>query len=95
MNNNEAKNLSAETINSNAEIKRDEKVIPVIEEEVTIEKRVVESGKVRISKKANEYEKLVDIPLLHEEVSVERIPINQVIAERLPTRYDGDTLIIP
>ena len=70
-------------------------VIPIIEETATVEKRIVESGRVRISKQARELETTVDVPLLHEEVSVERVPVNKVVEERLPTRYDGDTLIIP
>lgn len=70
-------------------------LIPVIEEQLVIEKRVVESGKVRISKQIREVEETVDVPLLREEVSVERVPVNRVVEERLPTRYDGDTLIIP
>ncbi|MDQ3323049.1 MAG: YsnF/AvaK domain-containing protein [Acidobacteriota bacterium] len=70
-------------------------VIPVIEEQITVDKQVVESGKVRISKHAREIEENVDIPLLHEEVSVERVQMNQVVEERLPVRYDGDTLVIP
>lgn len=89
-----------QVINSNSENTPNERqesvnIIPVIEETATIEKRVVESGKVRISKHAVEVEEVVDVPLLSEKVSVERVPVNQVVAERLPTRYDGDTLIIP
>jgi len=95
MTNNEAENINLEALDSDTQVDQTAQVIPVIEEEVTIEKRVVETGKVRISKQAKEYEQLVDVPLLHEEVSVERIPLNQVVLERLPTRYDGDTLIIP
>lgn len=95
MSNNEAENISVEALGSETQVDQIAQVIPVIEEEVTVEKRVVEAGKVRISKQAKEYEQLVDVPLLHEEVSIERIPLNQVVLERLPTRYDGDTLIIP
>lgn len=70
-------------------------VIPVIEESATVGKQLVEAGKVRISKQVRETEQMVDVPLLREEVAVERVPIGQVVEERLPTRYDGDTLIIP
>ena len=95
MSNNETENLTSQALDSETQINATAQVIPVIEEEVTIEKKVVEAGRVRISKHAKEYEKLVDVPLLHEEVSIERVPLNQVVLERLPTRYDGDTLIIP
>ena len=67
-------------------------VIPVIEEAVTVEKRVIESGKVRVSKRISEHEELVDVPLFHEEVSVERVPINLFVEARPPIRQEGDTM---
>lgn len=70
-------------------------VIPVIEEEVTIGKHVVETGKVRISKQISEREELVDVPLLREEVTVERVPVNLFVEELPPIRHEGDTMIIP
>lgn len=70
-------------------------VIPLIQEEAVIEKRVVETGKVRISKRIKEYEETVDEPLFREEVTVERIPVNQFIEARPAVRQEGDTMIIP
>jgi uncharacterized protein (TIGR02271 family) len=70
-------------------------MIPVIQEEVVFEKRVVESGKVRISKRIKEYEEIIDEPLFREQVNVERVPINQVIEARPAVRQEGDTMIIP
>ena len=71
-------------------------VIPVIEEAVTVEKRVIESGKVRVSKRISEHEELVDVPLFHEEVSVERVPINLFVETPPPAvRQEGDTMVIP
>lgn len=70
-------------------------VIPVIAEEISVGKKVVESGKVRISKRISEHEELVDVPLFREEVRVERVPVN-LFVETLPTvRHEGDTMIIP
>lgn len=70
-------------------------VIPVIQEEVVFEKRVVESGKVRISKHIREYEETIDEPLFREDVVVERVPLNQFIEARPVVRQEGDTMIIP
>jgi uncharacterized protein (TIGR02271 family) len=39
-------------------------------------------------------EEVVDQPLLSEEVSVERVPINRFVDEAIPIRYEGDTMII-
>ncbi len=70
--------------------------IPVIQETVTINKSQIETGRIRISKKVNEENKVVDIPLEHEEIEVETIDINQYVETvPEPVRYEGDTMVIP
>ncbi|MBP8251303.1 MAG: YsnF/AvaK domain-containing protein [Herpetosiphon sp.] len=73
------------------------RVIPVIAEFVEIEKRAVDSGGVRVNKKIEQYEQLVEAQLRHEDVVVERVAVNQYVDDTFnPTpRQDGDTLIIP
>nr|WP_298413009.1 DUF2382 domain-containing protein [uncultured Halomonas sp.] len=77
----------------------EETVIPVLRENLSVQKRIVETGKgVRIRKTVREHEEVIDEPLFTEEVSVERIPIEALIEEtaELPTpRYEGETMIIP
>ncbi len=70
--------------------------IPVINEQLVVEKEIVETGRVRITKSVNKNEELVNIPVNHEEVNVERVAVNQII-ESPPEaiRYEGDTMIIP
>ncbi len=70
-------------------------IIPVIEEKAFIEKQVVETGKVRISKRVSEHEKVIDEPLLNEKVTVERVPVNQYVDEPPQVRHEGDTMFIP
>lgn len=73
-------------------------VVPVIEERAVISREVVESGRVRLIKQVHEHEELLNLTLQHDEVQVERVPINQFVADdtALPTaRHEGDTLIIP
>lgn len=71
-------------------------VIPVIEEQLHIDKVVVETGKVKISKKVHEREEEVNISLTHEDVNIERVEINQYIQTPPPgVRYEGDKMIIP
>lgn len=70
--------------------------IPVLEEQLIVDKQVVEKGRVRISKKVREMDETVNIPLVEENVSVERVPINQYVAEAPPpVRYEGNVMIIP
>lgn len=70
-------------------------VVPVIEEQATFGKRIVETGRVRVSKRVNEREETFDVPLLHEKVSVERVPINQYVDQLPEVRHEGDVMIIP
>ena len=69
-------------------------VVPVVAEELEVQKRVVETGKVRITKVVQEREALVDEPLLGEEVEVERVPIQRVVESPIPVRYEDDTVIV-
>jgi uncharacterized protein (TIGR02271 family) len=69
-------------------------VVPVIAEELEVQKRVVETGKVRITKVIHERETVVDEPLFGEEVEVERVPIQRVVDGPIPVRYEGDTVIV-
>jgi|SRR5581483_7411917 len=69
--------------------------IPIIEESAVVTKRVVDRGGVRVTKRVREREEIVDEPLRQERVTVERVPINQLV-DRVPTtRRDGDTLVVP
>lgn len=86
---------TAESKPQENQIENEMTVIPVIEEQVRVDKRVVETGKVRISKQIKEYEEMVDVPLLREEVAVERIPINRIVDSPPKVRQEGDTMIIP
>ena len=78
-----------------SEIYIEDSVIPIIEERAVFGKRVIETGKVRVSKRVSEHEEIVDEPLLHEEVSVERVAVNQFIDQPAELRQEGDIMIIP
>lgn len=86
---------SAEKLQNETAAVNETTVIPVIQEEIVVDKRVVETGRVRISKQVKEYEEMVDVPLLQEQVAVERIPVNRVVESAPKIRQEGDTMIIP
>ncbi len=73
----------------------EDSVIPIIEEKAVFGKEIVETGKVVISKRVSEHEKIIDEPLLHEEVSIERVAVNQFVDTPPEIRHEGDTMIIP
>lgn len=71
-------------------------VIPVIEEQIHVDKKRVETGVVRISKQVTEHEETLTVPLVYEETQVERVAINQFVESPPPSiRYEGETMIIP
>jgi uncharacterized protein (TIGR02271 family) len=69
-------------------------VVPVMVEELDVQKRTVETGRVRIHKTVQAREVLVDEPLLREEVVIEHVPINRVVEGPIPVRSEGDTMIV-
>jgi uncharacterized protein (TIGR02271 family) len=69
--------------------------IPVIEEQAHFEKKVVETGKVHISKVVYEDVDNYAIPTAEEQISVERIPKNVIVDVAPSVRYEGDVMIIP
>jgi uncharacterized protein (TIGR02271 family) len=73
----------------------DSVVVPVMEEELRVGKRVVETGRVRIHKTVHEHEEVVDEPLMREEYDVERVPVDEFVDAPVGPRHEGETLIVP
>ncbi len=70
-------------------------VVPVMAEELNVQKRQVTTGGVRVRKLVHEHQETVDEPLLREDVQVERVPVNLMVSEPVQVRYEGETMIIP
>jgi uncharacterized protein (TIGR02271 family) len=71
-------------------------VIPVVEETLEVSRERVETGRVRISKRVESREEVVDEPLNREKIRVEHVPINQVVSGDIPQiREEGDVTVIP
>jgi uncharacterized protein (TIGR02271 family) len=70
-------------------------IIPVMEEVPVASTRPVPSGSVRVTKKIERVEKEIDVPVTREELTVERVPVNRVVAEIPRTREEGDEIIVP
>ena len=73
-------------------------VLPIIEERVVVTRETVERGRVRLTKDVHEHDELVTLMLQHDELNVERVAVNQLLADgaALPTsRHEGDTFIVP
>jgi uncharacterized protein (TIGR02271 family) len=71
------------------------RIIPVVEERLEIGRREVETGRLRVQKRISEQDQTVDEPLLADEITIERVPINRFVEEPEPLRVEGDTTVIP
>jgi uncharacterized protein (TIGR02271 family) len=72
-----------------------ETVIPLLEEQFSVAKRVVETARVRVSRVTHDHQQLVDELLNHEKVEVEHVPVDRPIETMPSIRQEGDVTIIP
>jgi uncharacterized protein (TIGR02271 family) len=75
--------------------KTGETVIPLLAEEVSVSKQVVETGRVQVARVTREREQLIDELLAHQTVEIDRTPIGRPIAAMPAIREEGDTVVIP
>jgi uncharacterized protein (TIGR02271 family) len=69
--------------------------IPLVEERPRIDKRIVETGVITIRTTIDEHTERLTADLLHEEVGIERVPIDREVSEAPEIRWEGEVLIIP
>ena len=72
-----------------------EQKIPVIEERLEIGKRTVATGKVVLTKRVNEHDETLDVPLEVVKFTVDRVPMNTVVESTPAVRKEGATTIYP
>ena len=70
-------------------------VIPLHAEEVSVGKRQVATGRVKVSTLTRAREELVEELLQSERVEVDRVPVGKVITQMPEVRTEDDTMIIP
>jgi uncharacterized protein (TIGR02271 family) len=73
----------------------EEQVIPLLAEQISVERRRVETARVLATVTTQHHEQIIEEDLEHERVEVERIPIGQTIDVVPPVRQEGDTTIVP
>jgi uncharacterized protein (TIGR02271 family) len=72
-----------------------EETIPLVEEELSIGKRQVTTGRVRVQTRVEEVEEIARVDLHEDEVEVERVPIDRPIESAPAIRTEGEVTIIP
>jgi uncharacterized protein (TIGR02271 family) len=75
---------------------REQAVIPVMEEELDVGTRRVETGGgVRVQKTVEEHEASINEMLTKEDVEVERVAVDRPVDGPVAVRYEGETMIVP
>lgn len=69
--------------------------IPLAEERISVTKREVETGRLRVQVSVEERQSLVPVDLSHDEVEIERVPVNKAVSQLPSVRLEGSTTIIP
>ena len=69
--------------------------LPLFEETTRVETRDVLGERVRLHTFVWERDELIDAALRDEDVTVERVPVDRVVATAPTVREEGDTLIVP
>lgn len=70
-------------------------VVPLIAEEISISKKTVETGGVRVHKIVREDVQTIDEPIIREHLDVERVEVNQFVETAPVIRYEGEVMIVP
>lgn len=73
----------------------EEKTFSVMEEEIQVGKRTVETGTARVSIQVNESAQVIEQPLIKEEIEIQRVEVNRFIDRPVETRTEGDLTVIP
>ena len=70
-------------------------ILPLVEEQATVRKNLVETGRVQVNTRVEEKATLIQEALRHEDVVVERVAIGETVETAPSIRQEGDTFIYP
>lgn len=87
--------IRADALPAETRSDRGETVIPVIEEELDIERRQIPTGKVLIHKRVDTERTVIEEPLTRDSYDIEKVAVNQLVSAPVEPFYDGDTLVLP
>lgn len=70
-------------------------LIPLHAEEISVGKRQIATGQVKVATVTRQHEELVDELLERDHVEIGRTAIGRQVEQAPPVREEGDTLVIP
>lgn len=69
--------------------------VPVIQQHVTVAVRPAPPTSMRVRRRVVIENREVEVPVWHERIEVERIPVDAFVDRAPEPHYEGDTLVIP
>jgi uncharacterized protein (TIGR02271 family) len=75
--------------------RKSETAIPIVEEKATLNKEAVETGRVRVRTFVDEHLERIAQDLERDDVTIERVRIDQEVTAVPQVREEGDVLIVP
>lgn len=73
----------------------DPDTIKLVAEELSVDRREIETGRLRVTTVTRERDELVDVPLTRQHVEVTHVPIGRTVETMPVIRQDGDTTVVP
>lgn len=74
---------------------RTEEAVPLLQEEVRVGKRSVQTGKVRVRSVVDTVEEIARAQLDEERVEITRVPVDREVSAAPVVRTEGDVVIVP
>jgi uncharacterized protein (TIGR02271 family) len=72
-----------------------DEILSLVDEQLSVRKRRVETGRVRIKTVVGEHQEWIQEALEREEITVERVEVDRIVEAHPVIRQEGDVLIIP
>lgn len=72
-----------------------ELAVPVVEEQLEVERARVHTGSVHVHKQVEEVPAHIQEPVTAEVVDVQRVPVGRVVEQPPQVRHEGDVLVVP
>ncbi|HEX8839103.1 MAG TPA: YsnF/AvaK domain-containing protein [Sphingomicrobium sp.] len=69
--------------------------IPVVEEQLRLDRETVETGRVRVTTVPEERTETISEPVIRSDVIVERVARNEEVESVPPIRQEGETMVVP
>jgi uncharacterized protein (TIGR02271 family) len=73
----------------------DDATLRLLAEDLSVDRIVVETGRVRVRRVTRTREEAVNVPLVRENYEITRVPVGRVVEAMPPVRQEDDVTVMP